>query len=175
VSQNLDELTTSLDKTGGIERAMDYLFFQMTAINGFDGISHYLRAGLITNLCSSYSIEPVPGCSANFTETRNVPPSGAAAKRDPSLVALRQALASWVRLTDGNGKPVGEPGATTSPSAASPAEAARQLNDPEVARRRQAALENIRRGAAGGASPYFNQSPPSPDEAALDYLLGNDG
>jgi virulence factor Mce-like protein len=173
VSKNLDALTTSLDKTGGIERAMDYLFFQMTAINGFDGISHFLRAGLITNLCSSYSIEPVGGCSANFTETRNVPPGGSAAKRSPSLVALRDALASWVRLTDGKGKPIGEPAATSQPPT-SAAEAERQLRDPEVARRRQAALDNVRRGAASGGSPYFNQSPLSPDEAALDYLLGND-
>src|SRR5439155_17102179 len=70
VSLNLDQLTKSLDKTGGIERIMDYLFFQMTAINGFDGVSHYLRAALIVNLCSSYATEPASGCNSNFTETK---------------------------------------------------------------------------------------------------------
>ena len=34
---------------------MDYLFFQMIAVNGFDGLGHYLRAGLIVNLCSTYT------------------------------------------------------------------------------------------------------------------------
>src|SRR4051812_45980237 len=67
VSKNLDALTASLDKTGGIERVMDYIFFQVTAINGFDGVSHYLRAGLMANLCSAYATAPAGGCTANFT------------------------------------------------------------------------------------------------------------
>jgi len=66
VSTNLDKLTASFDRTGGIERLADYLFFQTLAINGFDGISHYLRAGLIVNLCSLYAIQPAAGCSSNF-------------------------------------------------------------------------------------------------------------
>ena len=47
VSKNLAQLLTNFDETGGIERLMDYIFFQVTAINGFDSLSHYLRAGLI--------------------------------------------------------------------------------------------------------------------------------
>ncbi len=31
---------------------MDYLFYQVAAINGFDSFGHYLRAGLIVNQCS---------------------------------------------------------------------------------------------------------------------------
>jgi len=72
VGRMLDELTASLDKSGGIEQAMNWIFFQTVAINGFDGVSHYLRAGLITNLCSSYATTPVPGCSANFRETKAI-------------------------------------------------------------------------------------------------------
>ena len=49
LSKTLDALTASLDRSGGLERAMDYIFFQMTAINGYDSIGHYLRAGLIVN------------------------------------------------------------------------------------------------------------------------------
>ena len=52
LAANLDRLTKSFDETGGIERALDYLFFQMTAVNGFDDIGHYLRAELIVNLCT---------------------------------------------------------------------------------------------------------------------------
>jgi ABC-type transporter Mla subunit MlaD len=86
VSVNLDDLTKSLDKTGGIERLMDYLFFQMTAINGFDSIGHYLRAGLIVNLCSTYATAQTAGCPSNFTSA-----SSSSASVKPRLAALPKA------------------------------------------------------------------------------------
>jgi hypothetical protein len=60
----------SFRDTGGIERLMDYIFYQAAAINGFDAVGHYLRAG-----CSSTSARPTPsapvaGCSANFPQPR---------------------------------------------------------------------------------------------------------
>src|SRR3954449_12388059 len=82
VSQNLDDLTASLDRTGGLEQAMNYIFFQMTAINGFDEISHYLRAALLVNTCSTYSATQSPGCGAHFTQTASV---SSAAKPDAAL------------------------------------------------------------------------------------------
>jgi phospholipid/cholesterol/gamma-HCH transport system substrate-binding protein len=66
VSHNLERLTTSLDKTGSIKRIMDYLFFQTTAINGYDELGHYLRVAMVVNLCSTYAIDPTLGCGANF-------------------------------------------------------------------------------------------------------------
>ena len=171
VSKNLDDLTKSVDETGGIERAMDYILFQMLAINGFDGISHYLRAGLITNLCSSYAIEPVPGCRAGFGESKIVPPGGSAAKQDPTLLALRKALADGVKLVDGSGAKTGRN--VSNEQLATPDEARRQLNDPKIRRQREQALSSLRRAADRGESPYFTP-PKSPEEAALDYLLGND-
>ena len=45
---------------------MDYIFYQVAAVNGFDSVGHYLRAGLMVNQCATYAIEPVAGCSANF-------------------------------------------------------------------------------------------------------------
>jgi phospholipid/cholesterol/gamma-HCH transport system substrate-binding protein len=68
LASDLSELLTSLRDTGGIERAMDYLFFQMTAINGFDTAGHYLRAALLINTCSSYAIESTIGCEATFSK-----------------------------------------------------------------------------------------------------------
>jgi virulence factor Mce-like protein len=65
-SKNLDDLTRSLDETGGVERLNDFLYYLALSINGFDAIGHYLRAGLVTNLCSTYAIEPGSGCNANF-------------------------------------------------------------------------------------------------------------
>jgi ABC-type transporter Mla subunit MlaD len=175
VSKNLDDLTHSLDQTGGIERAMDYVFYTTLAINGFDGISHYLRAGLVTNLCSSYAIDPVPGCNANWTGTRSIR-GGSSGKADPALVALRQALGRGIRLLDAStGKTPEGSGDKTSEDLASAQEAQRQLNDPKIRKQRQAALDRTRRNAARGQSPYFDQQPQSPEEQALDYLLGNDG
>jgi ABC-type transporter Mla subunit MlaD len=65
---NLAALTTSLQDTGGLERVLDYVFFQVAAINGFDSFGHYLRAGLLADqpLCSAYAATPTGGCSANF-------------------------------------------------------------------------------------------------------------
>src|SRR5207237_653462 len=71
-AKTLDDLTASLDRSGGLERALDYIFFQMTAINGFDTIGHYLRAGLIVNVCSTYATSTTAGCSANFTATKSI-------------------------------------------------------------------------------------------------------
>jgi virulence factor Mce-like protein len=172
VSKNLDDLTHSLDETGGIERAMDFIFFSALGVNGFDGISHYLRAALITNLCSSYATNPQTGCNANFTTTKGIPASSA--KPDPTLVALREALARGLHLVEGKGKS-DSADAQPNEKLATPDEAKRQLNDPKIKKQREAALNNIRTGAGKDRSPYFNQQPQSPEEEALDYLLGGDG
>jgi hypothetical protein len=101
---------------------------------------------------------------------------GSSGKVDPALLALRQALGRGIRLLDAStGKSPDElSGDKTSSDLASAEEAQRQLNDPKVRKQRQAALDRTRRNAARGRSPYFNQ-PQSPEEQALDYLLGNDG
>jgi ABC-type transporter Mla subunit MlaD len=175
VSQNLDDLTENLDKTGAIERAMDYVFYTALAVNGFDGISHYLRAALVTNLCSSYAVSPGTGCNSNYTTTRAVT-SSASGKRDPRLVALQKALGRGIRLLDGEGNSADGQlsGDKASSGLASAAEAKRQLNDPKIRKQREAALDRTRRGANRGRSPYFDQQPQSPEEQALDYLLGDD-
>jgi virulence factor Mce-like protein len=104
VSTNLDKFTASFDKTGGIERLVDYLFFQTLAINGFDGISHYLRAGLIVNLCAQYTTRPAAGCNSNFTTTRA---TGAGAGDDlgPRLAEISKVAARRDRR--GGGELVG--------------------------------------------------------------------
>jgi phospholipid/cholesterol/gamma-HCH transport system substrate-binding protein len=66
VGATLKDVLVSFRDTGGIERAMDYIFYQVAAINGFDAVGHYLRAGLIVNNCATYAQAQVPGCSAKF-------------------------------------------------------------------------------------------------------------
>ena len=66
VIANLRATLESLRDTGGIEGIMNYIFFQVAAVNGYDTAGHYLRAGLIVNTCSTYVTAPTSGCTAKF-------------------------------------------------------------------------------------------------------------
>ena len=61
----------SVDKGRGLQRALDYAFYQVAAINGYDSFGHYLRARLILNTCSRYYTRPVSGCSGKFAASAN--------------------------------------------------------------------------------------------------------
>jgi ABC-type transporter Mla subunit MlaD len=160
VSRNLADLSNSLEKTGAIPAAMDYILFQITAINGFDGVSHYLRAGLIVNLCSTYAIAPVESCNANFRNTRAVS-SGAAGPRDKGLLATQAALRGEKAKT-GKG----------TQRKVNPSFLRRLLeaSDPTVRRLREQRLRNLRRQAQSGSPGTAQAGSP-----VLDYLLGSDG
>jgi virulence factor Mce-like protein len=163
VSKNLDALTANFDKTGGIERLMDYIFFQVTAINGFDGVSHYLRAGLMANLCSAYATVPAGGCNANYTAG-----SGSAKVQttgDPSLDKLHAALADGSGIDGTGGKPVKKS------KSANPFTTLRALTNPRLAQQRQTTLRNATGKGSPSVSQRFGQQ--SPQDQALDYLLGN--
>jgi phospholipid/cholesterol/gamma-HCH transport system substrate-binding protein len=91
LSTNLKEIVQSLQSTGGIERLMDYIFYQGTAVNGFDAAGHYLRAQLLVNICSVYAITPDPSCSAKFAssgETRATARQALASQDDGRSPAL---------------------------------------------------------------------------------------
>ena len=68
LAKGLKDLTTSFRDTGGIERLLDYLFYQVAAVNGYDAFGHYLRAALTVNLCTTYATNETKdiACSANF-------------------------------------------------------------------------------------------------------------
>ena len=68
VGTNLREVLESFRDTDGIQRLMDYIYFQATAINGYDATGHYLRAGLLVNACTTYAVRPVSGCNANYPQ-----------------------------------------------------------------------------------------------------------
>jgi phospholipid/cholesterol/gamma-HCH transport system substrate-binding protein len=91
LSANAQSLLTSFRDTGGIERALDYIFFQVAAINGFDSVSHYLRAGLIVNTCTQYALTNAPDCSANFQDQGTDDSANAASA---SAAAVRAAKAA---------------------------------------------------------------------------------
>ena len=158
---------TGVTATGGVNRLMDYIFFQMQAINGFDGVSHYLRAGLILNACSTYATKVVaPDCRATFDKNASSSSASSASSStgDPVLDATHAGILKAL-----NGEKVGAPVNGKTPSAKQPSLFQRFLAfaNPNVKRQRQAALNRIKQGAGQGSSPALGQS-----DAALNYLLG---
>ncbi len=63
----LQDLLSSLRSTQGFERLMDFLFYSVGTINGFDQYGHFLRALLIITNCNDYEVVPIGGCGATFT------------------------------------------------------------------------------------------------------------
>jgi ABC-type transporter Mla subunit MlaD len=111
-------LLRSFQATQGIQRLMDYVFYQVTAINGFDSLGHYLRAGLIVNQCSSYTVDPVGGCSAKFSNAGAA--SAASVSTAPAAGAApgTKAAAAQPAAAPTAGLPAASAPATTAPNAA---------------------------------------------------------
>jgi hypothetical protein len=152
VSVDLDDLTRSLDETGGIQRLTDLLYYATVSVNGFDQIGHYLRAGLVTNLCSTYATQIFGACTANFYDPTEVASASAETVEARNAVAARQ-------TGQGSVAPGGE-----------------LLQDllgnggtPEGAREREENLDALRERAQT-PSPGLGESEP-----VLDYLLGGEG
>jgi phospholipid/cholesterol/gamma-HCH transport system substrate-binding protein len=153
-------LLESLQKTGGIQRAMDYVFFQVASINAFDSFGHYLRAALIVNQCTNYVVEPVFGCSSNFQQAGATSAVAAAASTDdPQLEATARALAGLPPTKDTKDR------------------------KPKRSRNRAAAAPKVEATPTPTPAPVATPAPtatPEPSEqektdTLLDYLFGGDG
>jgi len=176
---NLAALTSSFKATGGIERLMDYLFYQVAAINGFDQFGHYLRASLILNLCTAYATNATksPVCAANFQkpvarsagheltalEALNMP--GSLQSRRTAAILRGMSPQEAIRLTSGQSDASTEtasPAATTA-AATSPA--------PPVSAADEQAVSDL----AAGKSSASQDPGAKTGEELLDYLLGGEG
>jgi virulence factor Mce-like protein len=148
LSRNLDALTASLDKTGGIERLMDAIYYGALVINGYDSRGHYQRANLLNNLCSTYQISTQEGCSARLAGT------GSASSTNNAGVASTAQSAKATEATPGD-------------ASAKP----RSLHDVILGGRLDAqgkkGVARVRRQDAAKESPTSG-------DPALDYLLGDD-
>jgi phospholipid/cholesterol/gamma-HCH transport system substrate-binding protein len=169
VGANLRKLLESFQSTGGIERAMDYVFYQVAAINGFDSFGHYLRAGLIVNQCSNYSVTPVFGCSANFTQASATSATAAAASSgDPRLERTARVLS-------------GEPATAAKPHKAKKHKHKHQRRKHHRQHRKQAEDPPASARPEATATPQATPAPaatpapqkPSKTDALLDYLFGS--
>src|SRR5687768_15958747 len=159
VSRNLSRLLTSFDETGGIERLMDYIFFQVTAINGFDSLSHYLRAGLIAAAsCTQYATTVAFGCESTFGEAQ-VSGAGATAEarsgRIEARIADRPAPESAPPIERDLGDRINE---------------ILSIADPVVREQREAEIERVQQNAVNRT----DEGPYGDPEPFLDYLMGND-
>jgi ABC-type transporter Mla subunit MlaD len=174
LSNNLASLLTSFRDTGGIERLMDYLFYQVAAINGFDSYGHYLRAQLIVNTCTTYRVANDPACTANFAKGASARASTAASRddsiRSPRLVrqdrvANGESVASVLASTRSSSQKQGKPqakgakgGAIALPKALLPGGTADSGGSAPVAQ-----------------TPAAQAPRQDPSAALLDYLLGGNG
>ena len=195
VASNLAKLLTSLEKTGGIERVMDYLFYQTTAINGADAFGHYLRVGLLTGdvvACSAYrgsdpTVKPggvvraLPGCTANFPSagTASVRASAAAAggsgsggRHDLSLEGVAKILQADAARRRA-GKPALTPQEGGKIMAAEARKAKRQGTDGSAQGTTHAGTTPPPPGTGSkSASTPSRAAKPDPTAGLLSYLLG---
>ncbi len=93
VARDLQELLTSFRSSEGIERLMDYIYFQVQAINGFDDSGHFLRADLVVNSCSTYTVTENPECLSKFSsDRRRSTGTGGQTSSDPTLQRTAKVL-----------------------------------------------------------------------------------
>ena len=152
VAVNLDKLTSSLERTGGLKRLNDVFYTGALSTNGFDSLGHYLRSVLITNVCSSYAVAPSSGCAATFFDPSA---EGSAASDEASLEAAQSTTTKR--------------GGSVAPTGTLLRDLLGQGTDPSVDKRRRQNLDALRKRSRQG-SPALG-----PQDAALDYLLGSDG
>ena len=149
LSGDLDALTASLERSGGTERLMDLVLYLALSTNGFDAIGHYLRAGLVTNTCSNYTLEASSGCTSTFYDPSESASASLAARnaREPKLRREGSVPAAGHLLGD-------------------------LIGSGETAQQRRERERNLARVRRQAAQPSPGLGPVEP---ALDYLLGADG
>ena len=156
----------SFEQGRGIQRLLDYVFYQVAAINGYDNFGHYLRARLILNTCSRYYTRVVAGCSSKYAasaaQSSAVSAQAAGAGGSPVLERTSAALAG---KDPDSAAPAPTPSATATPAptrAPSKKPAAPQPTPAPPAPRSDGA-GNTNSGEADTTGPL------------LDYLFGKDG
>jgi hypothetical protein len=148
-SRDLDELTKSLDETGGVERINDFNYYAALSTNGFDEVGHYLRAGLANNTCTTYTLQPFSNCVAKFS--------------NPGAAASDAVEARNAKVPEGKGGGSVAPSGTLLQGLIGPDRSSGS------ARERDLNLEALRRRDARGRSPALEGQEPM-----LEYLLGGE-
>jgi len=172
VGKTAAEVLESIQRGRGLQRALDYAFYQVAAINGFDKFGHYLRARLILNTCSTYYTRPVEGCEARFqgAKAQASSTSATAASAAGSDPVLRRTVAALQGKDPDSVAPLPEMTATPQPAKRPKQEAPKAAASPKAAATPEpAATRAPQRNANANANANANQG-----EAVLDYLFGKD-
>ncbi len=149
VGSKLSSLLRSFEDTDGTESLMDFLLYSTTAINGFDTFGHYLRARLLVNTCSTYAVDRLDLCSANFPEP---------VEEDEEAEEATAAQDGALRRVGATRRPGRDRTAARGP--------ARERAPP-----REAPSRPRRRVGKATPAPAADEQ----SEALLDYLFGKDG
>ena len=152
-AKNLDQLTKSLDETGGIQRINDFLYYVTLSINGYDSLGHYLRAGLVANRCSAYAYNGLTGseCNANFYNP------------------LESASASSAKFAAQGASKSGGQSSSSAPATGTLLQGLLGTGEtPDQASQRKESLKRLRQQASTPSRAYGKGEP------MLDYLLGGD-
>jgi ABC-type transporter Mla subunit MlaD len=161
VAKTAAAVLRSFQRQDGIRQAMAYILNQVLAVNGMDGVGHYLRAGLIVNQCATYAVRPAGGCSANFAGASASSASAASAGGDRKLLRTAAALRRALSREAAKAKRRPAAGRAAPVATATPAPAASATPAP----------------AAAAPAPAATPSPagtPSQQDTLLNYLFGND-
>ena len=176
VASTASKLLTSLETTKGFERFLDYAFYQVAAVNGFDTFGHYLRAGLIVNQCSTYAVTPTPGCTANFAPASATAASSAVqGPRDQVLIATAEAIRRAMAGQSGEKAPRLQATPTPTPKRERSAPAATATPVPSATAVPQPSATPA--PAAPAPAPSATPAPAASqggDDPLLDFLFGKD-
>ena len=156
---------------------MDYIFYQVAAVNGFDQFGHYLRAGLIVNLCSTYATSAGVGLLGELQRRHHV--RELATRARASSISSRPAPRRWRgnvarghRAKPREAEVQRRRQAGDRPAEDRPARPAR----PDPLAGHQAEGDEDRRPEPQVASPLGGPAAtqaPDPRQGLLDYLLGS--
>jgi phospholipid/cholesterol/gamma-HCH transport system substrate-binding protein len=159
VAKTAAGLLSSFRSQDGIRQAMAYIINQVLAINGMDGVGHYLRASLIVNQCATYAVKPAGGCSANFA---GASASAAGTGEDPRLLRTAAALRDTLRREAAKAK-------------RHPARARAKAKPAPAAAATPAPAASATPAPAATPAPTATPSgTPGQQDTLLNYLFGND-
>lgn len=169
----VEENSAAPDPKGytALEGIFNYIFYQQTAINGFDELSYFLRVTLVQSGCSGYTDKPKVGpgdeCRAHLGEpfvTEEGEFEGQAADRGPT----RRKSAGAKKPAGGNGEAAPETG---SQKQGAPVKVPKNIIPGGLGK----LLDGIGKDVGGklpGGSPVPSAPGAQRDDAMLDYLLG---
>jgi len=160
-TSNLAELFTSLQKTGGLERIMDFIFLGSGAANGYDNLGHFLRTDGVGTPCVGYAIAQHPACNSHLGTVAASTKAAAASIPPDTGVEMARTLAVI------NGASPAEAIAKyPGPTHVGEASAANAASGPEAAKPVG--------GSTSGTTFYSPSSEGAEaDGMLLNYLLGN--